>query len=591
MFSLGTKAADWFRSREAVGTNAARTAAKGIVFVLLALVPIGLLGLFAFRTASKAVSELVRANNLAAARGAADIVKEDIQRNLSLAVSLAESPEFRQAVENEDTASVRFQLQSVIYLYPAINRAAVHTIDGVLWADYPPAPEIQGRDFSDSGWYAGVSRDWEPYVSDIYRRPVSEGELVVAFAVPVRNDNADVIGILVSMYELRRIGQDLNYVRVGETGSVMLLDPNGNLAAHPDLDLDNVIYSGYGELEYVRMALAGTSFTGDYVDPISGEKMVATFLPVTIAGRDWVVIADQPVADAFAPIRRIAWNIALAGVFLAVAAGGFVFFLWRTSEHERVLNLKLERRNQALQKLTGELERSNKELEEFAYVASHDLQEPLRMVASYTQLLGRRYEGKLDESADRFIHYAVDGAKRMQALIQDLLKYSRVGTQGKPFEPTSFSDALREALSNLKIAIRESDAEVTADEPLPTLLADATQIVQLFQNLISNAIKFRGEEPPRIHISAEEGDGEWTFSVRDNGVGIDPEFHEKIFVIFQRLPGEKKVSGTGLGLSMCKKIVERHGGKIWVESEKGEGATFRFTLPADPVTVNGRDGG
>src|SRR5690606_14173130 len=157
--------------------------------------------------------------------------------------------------------------------------------------------------------------------------------------------------------------------------------------------------------------------------------------------------------------------------------------------------------------LTGELERSNKELEEFAYVASHDLQEPLRMVASYTQLLGRRYEGKLDESADRFIHYAVDGAKRMQALIQDLLKYSRVGTQGKPFEPTSFSDALREALSNLKIAIRESDAEVTADEPLPTLLADATQIVQLFQNLISNAIKFRGEEPPRIHISAEEGDG------------------------------------------------------------------------------------
>jgi len=261
-----------------------------------------------------------------------------------------------------------------------------------------------------------------------------------------------------------------------------------------------------------------------------------------------------------------------------------VVVLWRTSERNRYLNKALEVRNRSLQKLTSDLERSNKELEEFAYVASHDLQEPLRMVASYTQLLASRYRGQLDETADKFIHYAVDGAKRMQQLIEDLLKYSRVGTQRKPFEPVSFTKIFEQVLSNLKIAISETDAEVTADE-LPVLMADPTQMVQLFQNLIGNAIKFRGEEAPRIHVSAHQEGEAWIFSVRDNGIGIDPEDHERIFLISQRLPSERSVSGSGLGLPLCKKIVERHGGRMWLESEKGSGSTFYFTIPAEEDTL------
>jgi light-regulated signal transduction histidine kinase (bacteriophytochrome) len=225
-----------------------------------------------------------------------------------------------------------------------------------------------------------------------------------------------------------------------------------------------------------------------------------------------------------------------------------------------------------------ELNRSNEELGQFAYIASHDLQEPLRMVASYTQLLARRYKGRLDSDADEFITFAVDGANRMQRLIQDLLAYSRVGTKGKELLETSSEDALERSLLNLRGAIADSGALVTHDA-LPSVLADEMQLVQLFQNLVGNAIKYQKAGTPKIHISASKNGGtKWTFSVRDNGLGIDPQYFERIFVMFQRLHKREEFAGTGIGLAICKKIVERHGGTISVESQPGQGSNFLFAL-------------
>jgi light-regulated signal transduction histidine kinase (bacteriophytochrome) len=234
--------------------------------------------------------------------------------------------------------------------------------------------------------------------------------------------------------------------------------------------------------------------------------------------------------------------------------------------------------NEKLQEQAEELAATNKDLEQFAYIASHDLQEPLRAVGGFLTLLQQRYRGRLDEKADSYINAAVEGATRMQALINGLLEYSRVGTRGNVPTPAPAGLALREALENLQTLIQESGAVIAAD-PLPVVPADAAQLTHVFQNLIANAITFRSERTPEIQVGSRREDGAWLFWVRDNGIGIEPQYHERIFMIFQRLHTRTKYPGTGIGLSICKRIVERHGGKIWVESQPGQGATFYFTLP------------
>lgn len=322
------------------------------------------------------------------------------------------------------------------------------------------------------------------------------------------------------------------------------------------------------------------NFVGNRVQP----RLLRTFLPIAlslIVAAGWL----QAVIPENFDVNPVYLSAILAIVFIAPATllisrsarriGGEID---RANAEREKAEAQVIRTLSELERANLELERSNAELEQFAYVASHDLQEPLRTVTSFLQLLEKRYQQGLDDEAREFIGFAVDGARRMQALIDDLLRLSRVGTRGQPFAALPLDQALADAEANLSAAIEDAGARITHD-PLPVASVDRLQLMQLFQNLLENAIKFRGPEPPRIHISCAERDTEWEICVRDNGKGFEQKYADRIFVIFQRLQGRDDYQGTGIGLAVAKKIVERHGGRIRVTSQPGVGSVFCFTVP------------
>jgi PAS domain S-box-containing protein len=329
--------------------------------------------------------------------------------------------------------------------------------------------------------------------------------------------------------------------------------------------------TGYSQEEFKTINVGET-----YADA-NDRRAMLKILEETGKVRDFEARLKRKDGTAYYALLNID-QIELGGQRVLLRAQHDITALKKAEEEIMRLNKDLESRVVQLSGLNRELERSNSDLEQFAYVASHDLQEPLRMISSFTQLLEQRYKGKLDKSADEFTKFAVDGANRMQRMINDLLSYSRLSTRGKSFEPVNSEEILARIHTNLLPLIEENQALLT-HESLPEITADASQMLHLFQNLIGNAIKFRGKEPPRIHVFSESREEEWMFGVRDNGIGIAQEYFDRIFVIFQRLHSREECSGTGIGLAICKKIVERHGGRIWVESEPGKGSTFFFTIP------------
>jgi signal transduction histidine kinase len=449
---------------------------------------------------------------------------------------------------------------------------------------FPPAGHPAAKVGSQRSEAFKILRHDRGVHSEVVRGSAETGDApAVEFSAPLGDSTGEFRGVVISGMPLEHfraiLEEEGDAQEGGDAIDWILLDRDGHvlLQKHRSLPARSLVESAS-----FKRAAAGQVKSG-FVEEVEepGENAVVTGFATSagygeFSGFGWIVLVRADRAHAYAPINKLVWMVGLTGLLILAPLTGFGIFASRKVLRERQ-ELLMARRE--LERSNAELARSNSDLQQFAYVASHDLQEPLRMVASYTQLLAKRYKGKLDQDADEFIAYAVNGANRMQALIQDLLAFSRVDRHGQQFERTSVETLLCYALDNLKGAIEDSGAVVTYDS-LPDVIADERQLLHVLQNLLSNAIKFRGPEPPRIHVSAERRGDEWLFSVRDNGIGIDPQYGERIFVIFQRLHTNAEYPGTGIGLSLCKKIVERHGGRIWMESRPGEGATFNFTLPA-----------
>lgn len=426
------------------------------------------------------------------------------------------------------------------------------------------------------------------YVDTPYSPQTSERPASVGFLAPIYGPGGTFRGAVASrvpVENLKTIFEQEGRLRYGQdTYDWLLLTRDGMILSekHP---LDSTHHEPVTlTIPSLARAAANRDQSGfiEETHHRRGDSVVTGYASTRgyrdFPGLDWIVLFRQTHEQVYAPVDRLLWTV--GGIALLVILPLTAFGIWVSWQLGRERNELLITRH-TLEQSVAELGRSNADLQQFAYVASHDLQEPLRMVGSYTQLIAKRYRGKLDADADEFIGYAVDGATRMQKLIQDLLTYSRLSTTAREFEPAPMGAVLACALDNIGGAIKESQAVITHDR-LPTVRGDAQQLAHVFQNLLSNALKFRGEKPPLIHISAHRADGEWRFSVRDEGIGIDPQYAGRIFVIFQRLHTRAEYPGTGIGLAICKKIIERHGGRIWVESELGKGATFWFSIP-DPV--------
>lgn len=817
----------------------ARTVPQTLKWGLLAAAaaaPIAVLALYSYNVSAYSVRSLVSESNHASASIAALLLERELARSISFARTLAALPGTVEMVEARDVEGMRLRLKAVVEANAGLDRATASDVAGTLWSDYKPAPETLGVNISEREWFRGVSKNWEPYVSGVYKRLSDVRPLVVVVAAPVIK-NGQPVGVLAFHYRLNGLAGWLKEIESKGAGCAIVLDPEGLVAVHPSLDLQAREYAEYSGLEPVQRALKGALVHTHYDDPFTHEFMAASMVPVNVAGRRWVVISQQPVEAAYAPLSTLRLQIAAAAVILAAlvvllaivlgkvtdrlsrlnatlkeqnlklkqiahvvnssndgimsttsqgritswnpgaeriygysaaeALGASVGMLCpadlmpqqtellaRVARGERIENLEARRiakggrpvsvtisiapllsedgaiegttaitrdvtqqrkaesalrenierfeliargtrdglwdwnietnevyfsprwkemlgysadqiapcfdewekrvhpediagakskiarylcgassdyevehrmlhkdgayrwilaRGFALRLPDGrpyrmagshvdltdrihaakelarkarELARSNAELEQFAYVASHDLREPLRMINSYSQLLGNHAAQKLDPSEKNYLAQIHDGAERMKGLITDLLDYSRVNSRGKPFAPVDCNQVLAIARQNLKVALEESSGTLSV-EPLPVVPGDFLQLTRLFQNLLDNALKFKGPRAPLIRISSQQVANGWQFTFQDNGIGIDPQHFKRIFALFQRLHTREEYPGTGIGLSVCRRIVERHGGTIWVDSTPGEGSAFHFVLGTNPEAGGG----
>jgi signal transduction histidine kinase len=561
------------------------------LLVFAGLLPIGLLSLYALRLTAQSVRDLVQANNLSAATMTAELVSRDLEHSINLAQAFAASPGMVEAVElrKHDAAraeeEVRARLQTVVQSYPRIDRVFVTDPYGVLWSDYPRAPESLGQNFSSRDWYRGLSQAWAPYVSEVYQRHAEPKPLVVAIAVPIRNEQ-QVLGALVNQYRLDGITEWLKQIQIGSSGYVFVIDHTGTVAAHPKLNLQDRQYDEYAAVTSMQEALRGQPRTAEYLDPLAQRPMVATFMPVSVGGgQRWVVVAEQPSAEAYAPIRQLGVNISLAAGLLGLVALVAIVGLGRISE-----------RNRRLQSAKEAAEAANQLKSTFLLNMSHELRTPLNHIIGYSEMLQEEAED-LGDAAQNLVPdlKKVQGAGRhLLALIDGMLEIAKLEADRMDLHLEAFdiSSMLREVVTAVQPLAEEkgNTLDVRSAGDLGTMYADLAKVRQSLFNLLNNACKFTERGMITLTVSREPLLlADWiTFRVSDTGIGITPEQMAKLFQPFTQADPSttRKYGGVGLGLAITKQFCQLMGGDVTVESELGKGSTFTIQLPAEVTAAN-----
>jgi signal transduction histidine kinase len=532
-------------------------------------------------------------------------------------------PDVQQFLTTRDSSQIQQALIDLITIQNVLNGVGLYDSSGRQIAHNDPDATTIGQSFTDRVWFQKVVATRKPYLDQPIVSRVNNMQ-IVAYAVPIFDKAGQIQAILTAGISLNKLSDIIEHLTYNSDYRITILDLNtGAIVADTDKKYISTTLTGYDDI--IKKLSAGEhgsiiTQTGNgetaYIG-FSSHSDIPWGVVVINSGKTALAQTGSMIQNALIVLGIILILIIIAGILLVfgithplrklvedteIISGGNLNYtaikrndeigelssafalmtakLKHTTVSRDELQAEVNERKKAeesLQETLQKLERSNEELQRFAYVASHDLQEPLRMVSSYVQLLERRYKNRLDADANEFIDFAVDGVNRMQHLLNDLLTYSRVSSKAKSLAQTDMNRILEIAVLNLKVAIEESKAQITHDQ-LPIIMADEVQMSQVLQNLIGNAIKFSGGKTPVIHISSKRGTKEWFFSVKDNGIGIESQYFDRIFIIFQRLHGFD-YPGSGTGLAIVKRIVERHGGRIWVESEFGKYSIFHFTIP------------
>jgi signal transduction histidine kinase len=492
--------------------------------------------------------------------------EDSLNHEISLGKSFATRPHLLTAINRGDKKEMTKHIRTLVDSSGSFERVFIATPQGVQLANYPTTTQTIGKDFSARDWFKGVSRNWEPYVSEFYIRTAKPQRYLFAIAVPFRLEGR-VIGILVMQPKedyIRNIAGDID---IG-IGQIYVVDKKRHLIYHPGYTVDRII--NFSSVPLVQKVLKGIDGVEKTLDSLGNEPAISAYHPVSPWG--WGVVVEKPVTVILAPVRKITiWLIAITGFMLLL--GGIFAYRWAEIIFE---SQKLTR---DLKHYTDKLESTNKELEGFSYSISHDLRSPLRAIDGFSRVLLKEYGAKVDREGNRLLEIVRTNAQRMGQLIDDLLAFSRVGRAELRLSEINMEELAGKVCEELK-------AEMTGKTPqcnvgsLPRAFGDRAMMRQVFFNLLANAIKFtRTREEARIEVGGREAGEENVYYVKDNGAGFDAQYGHKLFGVFQRLHDMDEFEGTGIGLSIVKRIVERHDGRVWAEGKVKEGAVFYFALP------------